>query len=84
VRELMRPGLALRPRLRDARVGGGVCADSRFGPRGSLTAFRWMKVTVTLGQNGQKWSAPVVALPKLPINNFTGFGLVNADAATRR
>jgi hypothetical protein len=41
-----------------------------------------MKVTVTL-DNGQTFSGRVFAAPKLPFNNYTGFGLVNADLATR-
>jgi len=44
--------------------------------------FRDMKITVTL-DNGQTFKGQVFAFPKLQFNNFTGFGLVNSDAATR-
>jgi hypothetical protein len=44
--------------------------------------FRDMTVTVTL-DNGQSFTGRVFAAPKLPFNNYTGFGLVNADLATR-
>jgi hypothetical protein len=44
--------------------------------------FRHMILTVTL-DNGQTFTGKVMAFPKLPFNNYTGFGLVNADAATR-
>jgi subtilisin family serine protease len=42
--------------------------------------LRNMKITVTL-ENGQRYSSRVVAGFKFPVNNYSGFGLVNADAA---
>jgi hypothetical protein len=44
--------------------------------------LRNMKVTVTL-ENGQQFTSRVVAGFSFPINNYSGFGLVNADAAVR-
>lgn len=44
--------------------------------------FRGMTLKVTLDDNST-FSGTVFAAPKLPINRFTGFGLVNADAAVR-
>jgi hypothetical protein len=44
--------------------------------------LRGTLVTVTL-DNRQSFNGRVLAFPKLPVNNFTGYGLVNADAATR-
>lgn len=45
--------------------------------------LRNMKLTVTL-ENGQQFSSRVIAGFKFPINNYSGFGLVNADAAVSR
>ena len=44
--------------------------------------LRNMKLTVTL-ENGQRFSSKVIAGFKFPINNYSGFGLVNADAAVK-
>jgi hypothetical protein len=44
--------------------------------------FRGTTMTVTL-DNGSTFSGKVFAAPKQSVNNFTGFGLVNADAAVR-
>lgn len=44
--------------------------------------FRGMKITATL-EGGATYGDRVVAAPKLPVNRFTGAGLVNADAAVR-
>jgi hypothetical protein len=44
--------------------------------------LRDMKVTVTL-EGGQTFTSTVIAGIKFPINRFTGFGLVNAEAAVK-
>jgi len=44
--------------------------------------FRGMTVTVTL-DNGTRFTGTVFAAPPERINRFTGFGLVNAEAAVR-
>lgn len=44
--------------------------------------LRGMTVTTTL-EDGRTFTSPVFAGFKFPVNRFTGFGLVNADAAVR-
>ena len=61
-----------------------VFAPAQGSTREDRTASRDMKITVTL-DNGQTCKGRVLAMafPKLQFNNFTGFGPVNSDAATR-
>jgi hypothetical protein len=44
--------------------------------------LRGVKLTVTL-ESGETYNASIYASLPLPINRYTGMGLVNADAATR-
>jgi len=44
--------------------------------------FRGTNVTIVLDDR-RSWTAPVFAKPKQAVNRFAGFGVVDADAATR-
>jgi hypothetical protein len=64
------------------RFGMSVFSPIEGSTQEDPDRLRGTKITATL-ENGAVISQQVVAAPKVPLNRFTGTGLVNADAAVR-